>query len=406
MQKQIILNDGQKQILQEAVKWFKDPTSDQVFEIDGLAGTGKSVLIYQILRELNLDHNQYMPMAYTGQASIVMRTKGFHTARSIHSSLYDIVEVMDRDDINSIFGTPIKKTKFVKKKFLDPNVRLFFIDEGYMVPENMVRDILSFGIKVIVCGDLHQLPPVKYKPAFFTGNWETHHLTQPMRQNLDDPIIYLANRIIRGEPIHNGNYGNSVMVINDVDFFPQMLGYADIVITGTNRTRDYINSYVRNIAGFHSSFPMYGERLICRNNMWNTQQDGIALANGLIGTCISKLDQTLFNGITFNIDFKPDIINTPFVDIPVNYKYFSASYDEKQELKDYNNRKYIMGALFEYAYGITTHLSQGGEFDKGIIIKEFLHSQIQRQLDYTAITRFKKSCIIINKTDKELSLPS
>jgi exodeoxyribonuclease-5 len=399
------LNEGQKRILKEALEWFKNPFSDQVFEIDGLAGTGKSVLIYHILKELNLSTDQYMPMAYTGQASIVMRTKGFHTARSIHSSLYEVIEVYDRDDINSVFGKPKKKVKFRLRSFIDPNVKLFFIDEGYMVPENIVKDILSFGIKVIVSGDEHQLPPVGYKPAFFTGKWETHHLTELMRQSLEDPIIYLANSIIRGDVIHKGIYGNSVMIIDDYEFIPQMIGYADIIITGTNRTRDNLNSYVRNIAGFHSKFPKYGERLICRNNNWDTEQDGIALANGLIGTVISEVDMNQFNGQTFMIDFIPDIANTVFQNVNVNYQYFTGSFDDRNQMRDYNVRRYMTGQMFEYAYAITTHLSQGGEFDKGIIIKEYLHPQLQKQLEYTAITRFKKSCIIVHKTDRELRLP-
>ena len=402
----MILNDGQSRILEDAIEWYRDPNSSQVFEIDGLAGTGKSVLIYHILKELHLSSDQYMPMAYTGQASIVMRTKGFKTAKSIHSSLYEIIEYYDQSDINEIFGKPKKRFKFRLRRIIDPDVRLFFIDEGYMVPDTMVRDILSFGIKVIVCGDTHQLPPVGYKPAFFTGRWETHHLTQLMRQSLDDPIIYLANKIIHDQPIHNGSYG-SVMVIDDVDFIPQMLGYADVILSGTNRTRDIMNSYVRNIAGFKTKTPCYGERLICRNNDWDMQVDGIALANGLIGTVTSIPDMVNFKGKTFDINFRPDILpNSIFYDVPVNFKYFTASFDEKQQMRDYSFRRYMQGQMFEFAYCITTHLSQGGEFNQGIIIKEHLHPQMQKQLDYTAITRFKKSCIIVNKTDRDVRVPN
>ena len=105
----MILNDDQYKVYKEAIAWYKSPSSPQVFEIDGLAGTGKSVLIAEILKGLNLTADQYMPMAYTGQASIVMRTKGFNTAKSIHSSLYEVIEVMDRDDISYFFGQPKKK---------------------------------------------------------------------------------------------------------------------------------------------------------------------------------------------------------------------------------------------------------------------------------------------------------
>lgn len=400
----MVLNDGQYKIYKEALEWFKSPSSEQVFEIDGLAGTGKSVLIAEILKGLNLRHDQYMPMAYTGQASIVMRSKGFPNARSIHSSLYEVVETLDRDDINSVFGKPKKKKMFRKKLFLEPQIKLFFIDEAYMVPDFMVRDILSFGIKVIVCGDAHQLPPIGGRPAFLTKP-TTHHLTQLMRQSEDDPIIYLANRAINGRPIHCGSYGDSVMVISDRDFFPQMLGYADVVITGTNRIREMFNQFVRYYKGYTSIYPYFGERLICRDNNWNRQREGIALANGLTGYCIKPAEMVENKKPVFKIDFKPDMITSVFDNIEINKEYFTAPLDKRLEFKDsFEARQFLQGELFEYAYAITTHLSQGGEYDKGIYVEEFLKPQIQKQLLYTGITRFKKSLIILKKNSSKFDL--
>lgn len=402
---QIQLTDEQYKIVQAAVQWFKTP-NDQVFEYEGPAGTGKSVTAFAILEELGLNQDQYLAMAYTGQAAIVMRTRGFQNAKSIHSQLYEVIEEIDMDDISSVFGKPKKKFRFQKKTFLEPQIQLLFIDEAYMVPQSMMKDILSFGIKVIAAGDARQLPPVKDKPAFLTDYNRCHHLTKLMRQAQDDPIIYLANRIIAGDPIHCGTYGDSVMVINDDEFLPEMIGYADIMITGTNRTRDICNRYVRKMAGYDTQWPMFGERLICRNNNWNQTRAGISLANGLIGTVVSIFDQSKFDGKTFPIDFRADIIQAIFDGIDVDYKYFVGSYEQRQELK--NNlyyRRFESGEFFEYAYAITTHLSQGSEHEKGIIINEYLHPQMQKALDYTAITRFKKSCIIVKKTMKDFTLP-
>ena len=100
----IQLNSGQQKIKDAAVDWFRNGSS-QVFEIEGAAGTGKSFLIFQILQELGLTPAQFLPMAYTGQASIVMRTRGFTTAKSIHSSLYENVDLYD-NKINQAFGVP------------------------------------------------------------------------------------------------------------------------------------------------------------------------------------------------------------------------------------------------------------------------------------------------------------
>ena len=90
------LNDDQERIRIAAVHWFNFE-SEQVFQIAGAAGTGKSYLIYQILKSLHLSCDEYLAMAYTGQASIVMRTRGFSQARSIHSTLYELIEVAEEN---------------------------------------------------------------------------------------------------------------------------------------------------------------------------------------------------------------------------------------------------------------------------------------------------------------------
>ena len=112
-----ILNEQQEQIKNEAVHWFNHESS-QLFEISGLAGTGKSVLIASILYELGLNSNEVAAMSYTGQASIVMRTKGFPLAKSIHSTLYELVEVPDNSDaLAAKFGASGMRYEFRLKKF-------------------------------------------------------------------------------------------------------------------------------------------------------------------------------------------------------------------------------------------------------------------------------------------------
>jgi exodeoxyribonuclease-5 len=398
----IILNSGQEKICNEAIDWYRN-SSEQVFEIEGPAGSGKSVLIYEILRRLGLNANQYLPMAYTGQASIVMRTRGFNTARSIHSSLYEVVETYD-DNINAFYGTPYKKREFKLREFLDPGICLFFIDEGYMVPNYMVKDILSFGKKVLVAGDTRQLPPIGDRPGFLTGTRKVHSLTQLMRQAQDNAIVYLANRACKGLPIHNGNYKNQVLVIDDKEFIPEMIGFADAIACGTNRTRDMMNKYIRQIAGFNTELPNFGERIICRNNNWNlVTPDGIALCNGLSGTVVSQPDVSRYDGKTFKLSFRPDLTNSIFFDIPINYEYFTAPFDEKQRLNQ--NKRFIEGEIFEYSYCLTTHLMQGSEYNNLIYIEEFMRPQIQNQLNYTAITRAKQKLIYIKKTNKYLYIP-
>lgn len=406
----IVLNPQQEIIKNQAVHWFLHESS-QVFEIDGPAGTGKSVLIGQILKELGLKPYQVAAMSYTGQASIVMRMRGFPSARSIHSTLYELVEVEDEDTrLAETFGVKAKKKVFSLRKDIDPNICLFFIDEGYMVPDNMVGDILSFGIKVIVAGDAHQLPPVGGDPGFLTG-YGVHHLTQLMRQSESNPIVYIANRAMNGEPIHNGSYTSrgygyqNVLVINDDEFIPEMVGHADCILCGTNKTRETLNSQVRKLAGFEGVYPHHGERLVCRKNDWERSIDGIALANGLAGTVVNNPDISP-DGKTFTINFKPDLINSVFWGVPVNYEYFISDFEKKNAIKSSFQSKWLVGELFDYSYALTTHLAQGSEYPNCIYIEEFMRQQIQNQLNYTGATRAVNSLIWVKKKHKFFYIPT
>ena len=399
------LNQQQQIVHDEAVKWFYN-SPDQVFQIAGAAGTGKSVLIGEILRSLNLKSTSVLAMTFTGAASLVMRRNGFPEASTIHSALYHIVEYMPKSfevidsDIDSHTGLVKKRRIFAKRTEIDPRIKLMFIDEAYMVPLKMVHDILSFGIKVIVSGDPNQLDPVGDEPGFLVSG-KIHTLTQLMRQAETDPIVYLANRVLQNKPIHNGVYGNNVLVINDDDIIPQMYGIADVIICGTNKTRELFNSEIRRIAKFSDSIlPRVGERIICRQNNWDLVNDAnITLVNGLAGVVMSQRESVDPTGKTFTIDFLPDKCDVWFDNLKINYEYFVSNTQRRKEIKDLNT-KFVKGELFEYAYALTAHLSQGQEYDNVFYYEEYLRPQMAAKANYTAITRAKKNLIYVRQKPK------
>lgn len=398
----MVLNDNQERIVQEGIHWFKHESS-QTFEFGGEAGTGKSVVLNEIVRRLGLSQYQYMPMAYTGQASIIMRLKGFPHAKTIHSSLYEVKEVYkhidDHVDINSQFNVPKKCLDFVPKmpSGIPKEVELFVIDEGFMPPLQMRRVIESFGRKVLVAGDPGQLPPVAGDPAYLTGN-NVRRLTQIMRQAENNPIIYLAHRARRGLPIHCGMYGNNAIVIEEDDLSDDMLRLLGTIVCGTNNTRDSLNNYIRyKIKNIKSDIPVFGDRVICRNNNWYLEKDNISLANGLTGTVVNMPDITTFDGKIVTIDFAPDLANILFESLPVDYKYLTSNHSARQEMK---NLPYKTGEKFEYSYALTTHLSQGAEYHSGIYIEEFMRANMQNQLNYTGITRFRNNLIYVKKSKR------
>lgn len=385
---------SQQAIVNEAIKWWRD-TNDPVFQFEGPPGTGKSVVLNAIKHVLDPLEEKSAAAAYTGAAAIVMRTKGFENAKSLHSLLYSptSVPVYDKDNnpvMDKYYDTQVYETVFVPKP-LEGDIELLFIDESGTVPMYMRRDIESRGIRVVACGDIRQLPSIEDEPAYLTSG-TIYHLTEIMRQCADNAIVWLSQRLINGLPIHKGNYGN-VLVIQEDELTPQMISAADVVLCGKNVTRDKLNNDIRhNIIKATSILPGFGERLVCRKNNWYMDLDGICLANGLVGSVVNYPDTDGFDGKVFNLDFLPNIMSYPFQNIKVDYKYFTAPYTDRPKIKQ---DKFSFGDKFEYAYALTTHLAQGSEWSSGIYIQEYLHKDINANLNYVGISRFRDYCIYV-----------
>lgn len=395
------LNEGQKYIVNEGIKWFFN-SHEQVFQYDGPPGSGKSVVLMEILKGIGLDIlTETACMAYIGSASLVMRMKGLFNAKTIHSWLYQMkaVNALDANGnliIDTLFNVPIKVPKFIPVDHLDPRIKLIVIDEGYTVPLSMRSQIEKFGIKILVCGDQFQLPPVGDLPAFLTSG-KIYHLTEVMRQLGRDDIIYLTNRVRAGLPLINGYYGNS-LVISMKDLTDNMLLWADQVICCKNKTRDDINYKMRNLLGYKSKLPVYGEKIVCRKNNWLEAlpfDNGgeLNLVNGLIGRVGNAPDISSYDGKLFSLDFIPDLVpNMVFSQTRCNYKHMISNYTNRNIIR---NNKYEVGNMFEYAYAITDHVAQGSQWHKVIYIEERMHPDIQINLNVVGASRADQQLIYV-----------
>lgn len=397
----LVLTPKQQLIVNEAVNWYYN-SSEQIFQFSGNPGTGKSVVLNEIIANLRIDTRRVAPMAYVGSAAINMRLKGMDNAKTIHSTIYDMVEVPVRDKygkvvMNKYFNRP--EVRFVRVLRELPDVDLFVIDEGGTVPLNMRKDILSFGKKVLVCGDIDQLPPVMDQPAFLTTG-RIYVLDEIMRQAAGSAIVYLCQRAKRGLPIHTGVYGNEVIVIEEKDFeaiAPKILLTAGVILCAKNDTRQRYTNYIRHeLLGKQSILPDCGEKLICRINDWNLAAGGINLTNGLTGRVINQPDVSTFDGKCFKVDFLPDLSPVPFLELPVDYAYFTADAAKKKDMKTFN---YCFGEAMEYGYCQTVHTAQGSQWNTGVYFEEFLPRD-NNKLHYTALSRFRSKCFYVKRNRK------
>ncbi len=392
------LNEGQENVVSAAVDWFRN-SSELVFQYTGAAGTGKTVVLNEIINRLGLSLDQIAPMSYTGTAAIVMRNRGLTNARTIHSTMYEPMESMVLDEkgkpiMDEYFNKPLTKLKWFKRYDL-PGVKLIIIDEASMTPASMVKDIESYGIKILACGDLNQLPPVGDNPGYLVSG-KVHRLTQIMRQAEQSGIVYLADRAIKGLPIQFGFYNNAMVVPED-EVSDDIFNNADIILCGKNKTKEDINNYVRTkIRRIQSTIPLHCEPLICRKNNWQIESNGINLVNGLRGIVADYPDVSKFDGRTMLFDFV-DAGGNMFPNLKLDYSYYKANTKDRERIK---SSPYTQGNLFESAYAITVHLSQGSQYHNGIMIEEYLHRDIMSNFIYTGITRFSNFMIYIKPKPK------
>lgn len=395
-------NQEQAYVIDEAVNWYLYDYYNQIFQYDGPPGSGKSYVLFEIIKRLGLDPlTEVAAMSYIGSASLVMRNKGLWSAKTAHSWLFNVETVTLKDKygnvvMDNLLNVPIRRPKFIPVSHLDNRIKLIVVDEGYSMPLWMRKEILKFGIKVIVCGDQDQLPPVGDAPAFLVDG-KIYHLTQCMRQMGMDDINFIANRIKHGLPLINGYYGNS-LVINKKELSDNMLMWADAVICSHNKTRDDINNRIRSIMGITSQLPVQGEKVVCRNNNWLESVPAgmgleINLVNGLIGRVASNPDISTYDGEMFSMNFIPDLQpNAMFVNSRCNYQHMVSDSNMRTNIR---KNKFSKGNMFEFAYALTGYVAQGSQFHNVVYIEEPIGPDIQTCMNLVGATRVDRALIYV-----------
>jgi len=399
----ITLTDKQNNALKKAVDWYRYDNDQRIFTIAGVAGAGKSTLIRFIIEELNLANTQVAYCAYTGMAAGVLTKKG-NPATTIHRLIYDIIPVEDELGKMSFM--------FTLKKALEEGLKLIVVDEVSMVTEERLEEIGKFGIKIIATGDNAQLPPVAGKMNSLLENPDVF-LDEPLRQALDNPIIYVANEVRQGRRVQYGTYGDRVQVINKDSLTREMFLLADQILACRNNTVNGLNTFYRtNILNVRSRMPEIGEKVICLKNNWTLAEveNDVPqfLVNGLIGR-VMDTPKMYQKSKTFDFDFKPEYFDKEmFEQVRADMLYFTDgirndneiydSYDEYSRVlffrKKLEKNAQIQINKFNYAYAITVYKSQGNEFDNVLYVDEFIRKDLYYKQFYTAATRAKERLII------------
>ena len=388
-------NESQQGALDAMKHWYEfERDYKPYFTLSGAAGTGKTSIILYFFQMMGFDMNDFICAAYVGKAVTVLASKGL-PAKTIHSLIYKRLISYEKDaEGNLIYGDdgkPKEKFTFVLRDQLEFPYKIIAIDEASMVDTSMEADLLSFGVPIIFIGDHHQLPPIFGNSAVMMN--PDYILTQIMRQEQDNPIIYLSQRVIRGLPLEIGMYGDS-KITNSVDLGTNLLSDYDTIIMGRNKVRQMFNDHIRyRILKADSYIPMEGEKLICRQNNWNQELgQGFYLTNGTQGI-VERIHYEGQKKGVLPIDFTPDITKKTVHSLKMDTEYL--------KLKCYETNNYGLSKSnkFEYSYAITAHLSQGSEWPSVLFLDgRFQDYETTQKLRYTAITRASKRIHIVIKS--------
>src|SRR5699024_3571095 len=145
-------------------------------------------------------------------------------------------------------------------------------------------------------------------------------LDEPVRQALDNPIVYLANEVRQGRDISLGRFSDNVFILTPEQIDNSFLELSDQILVSYNKSAQSINNRYRNeILKRESHLPTVGDKIMALQNNWKKviQENNIDqyLTNGLIGH-IDRMGKNMENLKASKIDFRPEFFDdTKFKDI-------------------------------------------------------------------------------------------
>lgn len=338
-----------------------------VFRLFGFAGTGKTTLARHLAEAVE---GKVLYAAFTGKAALVMRRKGCHNASTIHSLIYKPQDVSEEVPSFTLWDdAPASKAS------------LIVIDECSMVDAELGRDLMSFGVPVLVLGDPAQLPPIS-GGGYFTDHEPDAMLTEVHRQAKDDPIIRLSMDVREGRALTPGSYGES-LIVGKAELDPGRVLEADQVLVGRNATRRAYNKRLRERRGLIGDLPLASDKLVClRNNrrkgllngsLWQVR----AIKASKSGLCTMHLSPEEMMGAKLTkVTVRPECFLGGIEEIAWELR---RPYDE-----------------FDFGYCLTVHKAQGSQWDDVALFDEsFAFAEARTRWLYTGITRAAKRLTLI-----------
>lgn len=409
----ITLTESQKFAIQSVQNWLKDPYAPPLFRLYGYAGTGKTTIIKSLVEDLGYSLGTDVVFAtLTGKAAQVMRRVSNLPCMTIHKSAYNYVaadpeemqELEDKIKALKEFGENVRdlETELAKLRapsfMINPesilyNAKLIVLDECSMISDDIAKDLLSFGIRILLIGDPGQLPPIDGRLCGGFGDEPPNvFLEEIHRQALESPILTLATKARKGQTIQNGVYGPTVMKAPLSSLTAKDLMTFDQVICGTHKVRISLNNRIREAKGLVGELPTGPEEkiILMRNYAYANLLNGqfVTLNN------VTKRDEYRMYADIINEDGEPVGVRSIYTGYFINHK----DYKENRTRDEYKIRSRAIEC--DFAEAITCHKAQGSQWNNVAVVDDgwgFKDPELRRRWLYTAITRAADGLFLLTK---------
>lgn len=445
----------QEDFFRQISNYLFEKESAKLFILKGYAGTGKTTVVSSLVQTMKKHKMRVILLATTGRAAKVFSEYANYSAWTIHKHIYR--QQSEEEGVGN-FVLDFNKARDT----------LFIVDEASMLSDEdtfspfgsgrLLCDLFRFVFdtqcnnKLLLVGDVAQLPPVgldishaldaKYIMDNFHYDVQELTLTEVIRQKTDSGI--LDNATFLRESLRNGNtkklkltestdvkYLSGNELIEELSDAYNRDGLEQtIVVTRSNKRANAYNEGIRRTILDKDSEIAVGDYLmIVKNNYyWKDEEQKLDfIANGEIAEIKSfrrsedlygfRFADVCLRLVNYDIEITVKILlNTLTTEAPALSKeenkqlYFNVMEDysdiraKKKRQKALRENPYFNALQVKFAYAITCHKSQGGQWDnvfvdQGYLTDEMLGADYFRWL-YTAVTRAKKRLFFVNFQEK------
>ena len=430
--------------------FMTDRDDHVVMILRGSAGTGKTTLAGAIVRAMNVLKQKMILLAPTGRAAKVFALNAGHPAYTIHRRIYRQKSAGDISAFNLNFN--------------NNRDTLFMIDEASMIANQgygesafgsgcLLDDLMQFvysgqNCRMVLVGDKAQLPPVgeDESPALMSDVLRVYgmkvyecDLNQVLRQSEDSGILWNATRIRTLiddwilPKIRFQGFADIVRVPGDELIESLATSYSRVgmdetmVITRSNKRANIYNQGIRNTVLDREDELCRGDQLmIVKNNYyWTEQSKEISfLANGDIAVVqrvrnVQELFGFRFADVTMTLpDYDSYELTATVILDSLTTESPALSREQQEQLynavmedyadiplkadriKQLKKDKYFNALQIKFAYAVTCHKAQGGQWahvyiDQGYMTDDMLTPDYIHWL-YTAFTRATEKLFLVN----------